>query len=618
MGTQSGEEDNGKLVGPLVVSAPTIRTDKFLAEEIWDREHDPVYLVYDFEKETIEKQESIDLGETRYDRKEDTFRKVIYRPVDNDMLRKGLVIVPRGVTSTDFKTVLKEIDEFAFECFDPCGQDDKVKLLIRIVLGSWFLDRFTKNPKNDIVGAGKFAPIIAIRSSSQSGKNRLSFVLRSISYRPFYDVSTARIPSLYRPMDIWKGVLTLDEADFANTDENSELSHYLNSRTYGTPILRVDPSNPKIMNCFENFQMTILTQRRIFDDNAIVSRSIPFDSEKTYRKIATVEKEQWIEKALELQDKLLYLRFKYFTKVDIDKAQWLDNISDPRLMSALLPLLALSKFEPEIYASIASTVKKIEEQKIKQKAMSQDGLIINFFWEKIDQEGGPLVDKWNDHYFFLDEIREEQGELQEDGKRKEPKITKMPLTTSIIGGMEGWSGKETRKAIDSFHLANPELPSKIRPPGSRRAINPIFFEPRKLEKALRDFVIGYKPGRIYEILGLATPTLQEYSTPHPCLDVEHSEHTEHASPFISDKKVPNVPHVPLPRAGGSPETGIKTGFPRVKVPCPSCGGEAEGDIYPGDDMATVMCGKCGVTHEIRKDLEGNWKTVNIPNHNGGR
>ncbi|MCW4047491.1 MAG: bifunctional DNA primase/polymerase, partial [Candidatus Bathyarchaeota archaeon] len=243
------DENEAKVV---YVFKPTVVTAEFLAEMIWNRRDPPEYMVYNFDSGTFTRKKEIDLGET-----DQKGRPIIYTPPFTDSLRKGLVIVPSDVTETTFSEIFAEIDRFATSAYDPCGQEALLKLLARIAVGSWFLDRFVADPMYDVAGAGKFAPILPIRGPSQSGKNRLAFVLRLLSYRPYFEMSTYRIPSLYRPLDLWQGTLVLDEADFANTNEKSELVHFLNCRATGTPLSRQNPKNPRITDTFTNFGLTI-------------------------------------------------------------------------------------------------------------------------------------------------------------------------------------------------------------------------------------------------------------------------------------------------------------------------------------------------------------------------
>lgn len=460
-----------------VVPKPTVVTDDFLAEQIWDRKNPPKYLVRYFEKNKFHLASKLKSGHV-----DNEGREIIYIPVDNSSLRKGLVIVPSKVEETTFKEALERADVFTLKCYDPLEQKPKVKLLTRVCMGSWFLDRFVENPALSIAGAGRFAPIIPIRGPSMSGKNRLAFVLRLLSYRPYFQMSTYRVPSVYRPLNLWQGTLVLDEADFPNTSEKSTLIHFLNSRATGTPISRQDPKNPKSTDTFTNFGLTILTQRRQFDDDATESRSLPYYSEETKKKIPTVETDEMLREGLKLQNMMLYLRMKYFTQIRIDKKVWIKGISDPRLVASLLPLLAIAKFEPPVRAVILDTVKSLEKLKVKQKSESKDGVLINLLCSKIKAE---LFQVWNHpYYYFLTKTENDSSTV--------------PLTTSTIGEELKWTTRQVRKVLNSLNLCSQDLPAIIKV--GKKSWRAIFFRPEKLEKRLRQFVVDYQPNRLFGIL----------------------------------------------------------------------------------------------------------------------
>lgn len=420
-----------------LISKPSLVTEEFLAEQIWDRKTTPKYYIKRFNDGSAELKDRIDLEQV------DKFgRPIIYVPVDNAALRKGLVILPSEPQETTFKDLFDQTDAFSRRCYDPCGKESFVKLLTRVVIGSWFLDRFVENSQFEVAGSGKFAPIIPIRGPSESGKNRLAFVLRLLSYRPYFEMSTYRVPSLYRPLDLWNGTLVLDEADFAATTEKSELIHFLNCRATGTPISRQDPSNAKITNVFSNFGQTIVTQRRVFDDNATESRCIPYYSEKTEKRLPTVETDEMLKEGLELQNMLFFLRLQHYQEVRINKRAWVNDIADPRLVASLLPLLALAKFEPTIRDTIEKTVKDVARMKVEQKANSEDGVIINSLWEK------GLFEKYsglpnNEHYYF--KMQEPDSE-----DNAEPKIK--PLTIGALADEFKTTSRNIRKILNSLNL----------------------------------------------------------------------------------------------------------------------------------------------------------------------
>jgi hypothetical protein len=464
----------------IIVQKPTIITEDFIAEEVWNRKDPPEYLLYHFSDRHFETRSEISLDETNA-----KGQRIIYVPAFNDSLRKGLVIVPSDVKETNFKEVFEEIDSFALSCYDPCGQEALLKLLTRITVGSWFLDRFVSDPAFDVAGAGKFAPILPIRGPSQSGKNRLAFILRMLSYRPYFEMSTYRIPSLYRPLDLWQGTLVLDEADFANTNEKSELIHFLNCRATGTPLSRQNPKNPKITDTFTNFGLTILTQRRPFDDNATESRAIPFRSETAERRLPVIETDEMLKQGLELQNKLLYLRINHFRQVTINKQAWVNTLNDHRLVASLLPLLALSNYEPSLKDTITDTAKEIEKAKTEEKATSMDGLIINLLWEKITDG---LFNEWQPGKYYFLEYAQVKGEEDHE------KLDLRPLTTKDLEQHFKWSSQSIRKTLNSLGISSKGLPAFIKVEGKSHRV--IFFEGERIDKRLREFVVGYEPGSV--------------------------------------------------------------------------------------------------------------------------
>lgn len=470
---------------PKLVPRPTIVTKDFVAEETWNRTGYPVYHVWHFSKQEFTVEEQINFGEV--DRKS---RPKVYLPADNDSLRKGLVTVTTEPVKSTFPEVFARADKFLLDNFDPCGQVAMAKLLTRVAMASCFLDKFAEDNVWNIAGMGKFAPIIAIRGPAGSGKNRFANVLRFLSYRPFFEMSTYRIPSLYRPLDLWLGSLFLDEMDLANTSERSELIHFLNCRATGTPLSRQDPNNPKVTHAFSSFGLTVVTQRRIFEDNATESRCLPFYSEATDKRLPTVETDEMIREGMELQNRLLYLRMTNFDKIRIEKKVWFEEVTDARLNAALLPLIALSAHEPSISGVLRETVGVVERLKIEQKAASDDGQLVNLFWEKID-EG--LFESWNNpHYYLLESRRLED----KDGREIEHTA---PLTTKLIAEDLKMSPKRIRQVILSLNIAAKELTSFVRIGTKSHRV--IFFSPERLERRLREFVVSYEPNSLLKKLG---------------------------------------------------------------------------------------------------------------------
>lgn len=480
------EEDEEKKV---IVRVPTLITDKFIAEEVWEPPEPPKFIVRHFDKEEFSYTQEIDL------REEDLRgRRIVYAPIYNQHLRKGMVIVPRKPIECTVEEAITEAMHFVFSGFDPCGRENETKLHVLSAISSWILDK--EKPSLPIAGIGVFAPILAIRGPSGSGKNRLANLLRFLSYHPFFDVSTYRIPSLYRPLDQWKGALIVDEGDLKNTAETSSLIHFLNSRATGTPIGRQNPDRPSKCDAFESFGLTIITQRRHFDDYATEGRTIPLYTDVSEKQLPTLETEDMIRRGMELQDKLLYIRLKHWKDIQIEKTHWIEGISDHRLNSALLPILALARFAPWLEDFIKQIIKPIERERRKLKAQSDDGVLINALWEKID---AGLWDMHNGRYYVGGSKEVTKGLAGEEALT----IIK-PLTVSQLAETLKRSYKTIRKTITSLNIAPDNSPDRIRV--DKHIYRPIFFDPKKLEKRLREFIIDYERGKLNKILGVTDVT----------------------------------------------------------------------------------------------------------------
>jgi hypothetical protein len=448
-----------------VYKTPFILTGTLIAEECYIKSEGKTYFaVRYFEGNKVELVEKVEVGDKTF------------VPLNNPTLEKGLILLPREPRECGFQEAFEEGCHLASTLYD-CEPEkmDELYFLVAIAQASWFLDRYFH--EIFIPGMGAFAPIIALRGPSGSGKDRLLNALRFNSIRPFYDVSTKRVPSLYRPLDQWRGTLCLSEMDFRLTSEYNDLTHYLNCRTYGVPISRQNPDNPRVNEVFYNFGLTIVTQRRVWQDNALEDRAIPFYCEKSQKPLPTLELDEWIEKGITLQNKLLYLRLMFWDKVKIDKGARIQGLKDHRLTSAILPLLALSQHVPALNEILVKVVQNIERRRREVKAISRDGLIINELYE-FYKDG------------FIGEHNGIKYIAKSKGKKPNGEDFYIPLQTSDLAEKLQWSTREVRSLINSLQL-HPSL--EILPKVIRldRTYRPIWVDERRLITRFEEFVPDY-------------------------------------------------------------------------------------------------------------------------------
>jgi hypothetical protein len=210
----------------------------------------------------------------------------------------------------------------------------------------------------------------------------------------------------------------------------------------------------------------------------------------------TVELDETVNRGLDLQDKLLYLRMRYWRDFKIDKEAWLDNISDPRLNAALLPVLAMARFEPKVLDIVKAVANKIEEAKRRTKASSADGLIINWIWRRIE-EGNYQV---RNMFKYLAKPAPEHPE-----KPAIESESHEPVVIRDIADDLNWKPRWVRRVINSLNLAPDEAPNVIKV--GNKTYRPVWFAPPRLEKQLREFVPQYKKWDLFQVLRKHEPII---------------------------------------------------------------------------------------------------------------
>ena len=472
-------QEEGEGESRKVIETPSITTAELIAEEVWDGKGPPLYAIRRFNSGEVTLNGTLDLGEV-----DSKGHDVIYAPVDNGHLRKGMVLVPREPVQSTFDEAYRDACDLAFEIYD-CEESKRseFRLLVAISIGSWFLDRF--DPVGlSVAGMGRFAPIVAIRGRSGSGKNRALNALRLVSYRPFFDLATVRVPSLYRPLDLLKGTLCLDECDVGG-DERSDFTHFINSRCYGTPISRQNPESPKVSDVFASFGLSIITQRRAWGDDATENRTLPYYAEKSAKSLPTSELDEWVERGLELQNKLLWLRLCHWQDVHINKAARMKGVQDHRLTASILPVLALQSLAPRMVENLTEILLELERKRKQVRAASTDGVVVNALWDSLSDG---LQGRYNGMYY----VGRERSVEKVDG---EAISVTVPLQTRDLAERLNWaSASALRRVIHGLQISNGVAPERVRI--GRRLYRPIWFDHVKLEQLLCDFVVDYTPGEL--------------------------------------------------------------------------------------------------------------------------
>jgi len=200
-------------------------------------------------------------------------------------------------------------------------------------LFSWVYDGFNE------------LPYLRVRGDYGSGKTRFLLTVGSICYKPIFASGATSTSAMFRILDVFRGTLIIDEADFRNSDEMSDVTKILNCGfVKGLPVLRTEVSQNREFNprAFQVFGPKLVATRGYYQDRGLESRHITEEmgGERLRRDIPINLPASHKDEALRLRNQLLLYRFRNLHTVQPDTAL-VDPAIEPRLNQIFIPLMSI-------------------------------------------------------------------------------------------------------------------------------------------------------------------------------------------------------------------------------------------------------------------------------------
>lgn len=206
-------------------------------------------------------------------------------------------VAPYGSTAE----LLEEIQAFLRRYQDIASE--WLPIISLYVLMTWVYDRFTA------------VPYLRFLGEPGTGKTRLLHSTSAISYKGTMVSGNITGAALFRTIDMMRGTMAVDEGDFKNSAEWSDITKILNTGyTTGTPIIRCDKSDDFIPEAFCVFGPKIISTRKRFQDEATETRCLTLETKecKVSEHIPLQLPLSFDEEARALRNKLLQWRFDHF------------------------------------------------------------------------------------------------------------------------------------------------------------------------------------------------------------------------------------------------------------------------------------------------------------------
>ena len=293
---------------------------------------------------------------------------ILYKPM-TDGLAGHTVVFASGVSAyANLGDLLAEVRGFIHKYVELPSNFEAISALY--ILLSWVYDPLPTLPYLRALG------------DYGSGKTRFLEVTGAIVFRAIRAAGATSPSPIFRIIDMYRGSLVLDEADFARSDAVSEIVKILNSGYKpGSPVLRSEPTNSKNWepHSYNVFGPKILATRKRWTDRALESRCLTWESEGLTRQdIPLVLGPRFRSEAAVLRCKLLGFRLDYLPKVikfNLEDARPVGNL-EPRLQEILLPLKAIAEGDATMEATLDEFIKGMQEEILEDRRNSLPALVL--------------------------------------------------------------------------------------------------------------------------------------------------------------------------------------------------------------------------------------------------
>ncbi len=283
----------------------------------------------------------------------------------NNLLKHRAVLLPSGTAEFDGTDALCA-DISAYIQRYVSLPERALQLAVAYVLLSWVYDAFNE------------VPYLRFRGDYGTGKTRALLVIGSITYKPFFASGASTVSPIFHTLDLFRGTLVFDEADFRFSDEKAELVKILNNGNVdGFPVLRTQVTTSKEFDprAFAVFGPKIVGMRGTYDDRALESRFLTIVMEPGRLADAPINlPDIQSEEALALRNKLLMYRLRTRLQVQLDPGLARSSL-EPRMNQILVPLLSVTP-DTASRETILEAAHALQGTVMVERGMSVEGQVL--------------------------------------------------------------------------------------------------------------------------------------------------------------------------------------------------------------------------------------------------
>lgn len=298
-------------------------------------------------------------------------RDVTYCPFPASMglIEKRVVLFPeRAEAYGTTKALIATVQDFLHRYLDidPFYE----KLAAYYVLLSWLYDCF------------ETLPYLRALGDYGTGKSRFLQTIGVLCYRPMFVSGASTVSPIFRLIDMFKGTLIIDEADFTNSDAEAEIIKILNVGYYkGGVVLRAEKDQNSDYDEYwpsakDVYGPKILATRRPFTDRATESRCLTkrMTTARPRPEIPFILGKPFWAEATTIRNQLLRYRLDHHREIVIDHSL-ADHSVEPRLNQVTMALKSIVD-DPAMRQDIDTFIRAYNDVLINDRQMTVAAIII--------------------------------------------------------------------------------------------------------------------------------------------------------------------------------------------------------------------------------------------------
>lgn len=307
--------------------------------------------------------------------------EVTIQPIYTKEVTEGAVTFPTGVE--EYGDTLKLINDLKnhinkYVDIEPL----KGEFCAWYIIGTWVYDRLNT------------LAYLRFTGDTGTGKSRSLDVIGRLAYKPMMLSGAVTPAPIYRLVRNFRGTLVMEEADFRDTSEKSEVVIILNCGfERGRPVIRCSKENPDVLEVLPCYGPKIFATRFVWDDAALEARCLSFIMAETDREdIPPILGSKYYEEATHLRNKLLLWRLHHLEGVNPDSIENIDiGKIEPRLKQIGISYAVPFKDYPEVLASFKKFMKDYNQYIIGVRADTEAGKIVQSIFKLAKQYGKDMI-----------------------------------------------------------------------------------------------------------------------------------------------------------------------------------------------------------------------------------